>query len=304
MSKIHLDGLEGTNPMGFMAALGVQVSFVASDMKPNLWWSDDVIPHAVIDGCGTVDDVVEQVMETLGVWKKSPVLRPKRSDGSPIRKADDLKIEPEDIREYLEAVSGDPAGSLATAILAEGSLDRQGVAKPSDLYFTAGQQAFLYMVRQILSNTKDLDIHKGMTERWRHASKLPSMGWDVTDDRVYALRAINPTTDKKLSSPGPESLAILGLSLHPVFAGKSRTLTQGCSGTWKHATYSWPIWNKPASLHTVKSLLMHAYDPKRNARERWLSAWGVSKILQSRIRRSDQGGYGTFRPPTVIWQPS
>ena len=44
MIGTHLPGLEGTNPLGFLAALGVQVAFANEDEQPRLWWSDDVTP--------------------------------------------------------------------------------------------------------------------------------------------------------------------------------------------------------------------------------------------------------------------
>ena len=49
MNQTHLTGLEGTNPLGFLAALGVQVAFASEGKQPRLWWSDDIIPHAVVD---------------------------------------------------------------------------------------------------------------------------------------------------------------------------------------------------------------------------------------------------------------
>ena len=39
---IRLRGLEGTNPLGFLAALGVQVLFNTEPDQPKLWWSE---PH-------------------------------------------------------------------------------------------------------------------------------------------------------------------------------------------------------------------------------------------------------------------
>ena len=120
---------------------------------------------------------------------------------------------------------------------------------------------------------------------------------------MYALRASNPSPEKKLTNPGPEALALLGLSRYPVFAGRERTATQGCSGKWKDGYYSWPLWRRPASSRVVKSLLAHAYDHgAASNRHRWYGSWGVAAILRSPIRRSDQGGYGTFGPPAVTWQ--
>lgn len=303
MNGTHLPGLEGTNPLAFLAALGVQVAFSNEDMQPRLWWSDDVVPHAVVDCIFTIDRIVVQTLETFADWKNSPAFNPRRTDGSEMPKGDELKLTHEDIRAYLRQASRCAwGGKLATSLVAEGSLDNQRVAKPSDFYFTAGQQKFLDMAREILNAATIEDIERGLEGPWRYESKAPSLGWDITDDRMYALRATDPSSEKKLTNPGPEALALLGLSLHPVFAGRGRTDTQGCSGSWKSGWYSWPLWRMPASPYAVRSLLAHAYDhPAASKRDHWYRAWGVSRILRSPIRRTDRGGYGTFGPPEIVW---
>ena len=161
------------------------------------------------------------------------------------------------------------------------------------------------MARTILREVVNEDVVSGLVGPWPYESKSPSLGWDVTDDRVYALRAMDPSDagEKKLTNPGVEALALLGLSRYPVFAGQVRTETQGCSGTWKSGSYSWPVWGRPASPRAVKSLLAHAYShPAVSNRDRWYRGWGVTTILLSPIRRTDQGGYGTFGPPEVVWR--
>ena len=296
-----MTGLEGTNPLGFLAALGVQVAFATKSTQPKLWWSDDVIPHAVTDH--TVDCIVEQVIKVLPEWRKSPAVNPTLSDDSPMPRGDELKISSDNIRLYLDQARQDQiAGDLGLSLVAEGSMDKQGAAKPSDLYFTAGQQKFLVSIRQIMDGVSDDDICSGLLGPWKYSSDLPSLGWDVADDRTYALSSCNPSTEKKLTNPGPEALAVLGLSTHNVFARTGRTITLGCSETWKNSKYTWPIWNRPASSYSVKSLLAHARIDDR--RPRWFASWGIRMILQSTIRRSAQGGYGTFSPPEVVWQAS
>ena len=306
MNETHLTGLEGTNPLGFLAALGVQVAFASESQQPRLRWSDDVTPHAVMDGDFTIDQLADQALYAFAKWNNSLAVNPRRPDGSAIPKGDELKLAPADMRMYLSQVRQcDSGGALITALMAEGSLDKQGVAKPSDFYFTAGNMKFLDITRKVLSGVSREDMFAGFKGPWSYQSKLSSLMWDVSDDRVYALRANDPQNEKKLTNPGPESLAILGLSLHPVFGSRDRTLTQGCSGSWKTGCYSWPLWSKPASARAVKSLLAHAYDhPFAADRQPWYRAWGVSKIFRSPIRRSEQGGYGTFGPPEIAWQPS
>ena len=309
MNEVRLTGLEGTNPLGFLAALGVQVSFASEPEQPRLWWSDDITPRAIVDGGFTVERIAARAREVFAQWKGSPALNPTRPDGAPMPKGDELKLTGDDLRAYIgQTRLCKPGSTLITALVAEGSLDNQDAAKPSDFYFTAGQQKFLSMARQVLSEASREDVIVGLEGPWTYDSSLPSLMWDVRDDRAYALAAGDPAKDKKETNPGPEALSILGLSLYPVFGSRERTLTQGCSGAWKAGWYSWPLWRKPASLNAVKALLAHAYaldqQPVAEERRRWLRSWGIDRIYRSSIRRSEQGGYGTFGPPEVAWQAS
>ena len=301
----HLTGLEGTNPLGFLAALGVQVLFDLEDHQPRLWWTEDVIPHAVVDSDFDIDRVVEQALRVLPQWVESPALNP----GFGTRADNTAKFSPEELRDYLDnARSRRPGNRLASALVAEGCLAGSGkVAKPTDLYFTAGQLKFLKIARTTLAEVGEEALREGLTG-WTYSSQLSSLGWDVTDDRIYALAPTDPAKDKKLTNPGAEAFAILGLSRHPSYSGrmggKDRNRTIGCAGPWRRGgTYSWPLWTRPATSDTVRSLLAQATgDPQLISRQAlWYRAWGVSTVMQSTIRRSDQGGYGTFSPPQSVW---
>ena len=308
MDGTSLTGLEGTNPLGFFAALGVQVLFVEEAEQPRLWWTDDVVPHAVVDTNFTVDRIVAQALRTFPGWKRSLALSP----GFGGKAADDAKFKPEDIRQYLEySLSGGPGSSLPAALLAEGSFDsnRGERAKPSDLsglYFTGGPQCFLAMARRILAEVSAVALREGLKGPWRYRSKLPSLMWDIVDDRNHALSDVKPTPQNKETNPGPEALAILGFSRHPVFSGKRRTITRGCVGSWGQSSYTWPLWDRPAGYGAVDSLLAHTTAPSLDGsdqRDRWYRSWGVSRVLTCSISRFGQG-YGTFRPPRTIWLAS
>ena len=292
MTGTHLRGLEGTNPLGFFAALGVQVAFDGATDIPRLWWSDDVVPHAVVDDSFSLGEIADRAMEVFPVWLGSPAIF------TGLEPSGDVKFKESDIATYLaNSRDSGPGAGLAACLVAEGSLDNNGVAKPTDLHFTAGQMKFLKIVAEVLKGVTAEDLRDGMTGPWPYQSKLGSLMWDVTDDSNYALSASDPSKGKKLTNPGPEALAILGISRYPVFGSSGRTLTQGASGGWKRGSFTWPIWTKPGSHRVVASLLAHA----ANAEADLLPAWGVTRVMQSAIRRSSQGRYGTFGPPEVIW---
>ena len=302
---VHLTGLEGTNPLGYLAALGVQVAFASETTQPRLWWTDDVTPHAVVDAGFDTERIATRVMDVLAQWWSSKAMNPVRADGTPMPKGDELKLQPRDLREYLSQHRMRRShGALATALLAEDSLDNNGAAKPSDLYFTAGRMIFLKEARKLLKYVTINDIVQGLTGPWLYDSELPSMRWDVSDDPAYALRAVDPSKDKKPTNPGPEVLAILGISRYPVFSGRGRTKTQGCSGTWKNGSFSWPLWARPMSFRAVRSVLAQVGGPSLsdeggNELRHRLRACSVVQIMTSAIARSDQGGFGLFRPPRL-----
>ena len=465
MNETHLTGLEGSNPLGFLAALGVQVAFLSTSHQPRLWWSDDITPHAIVDF--PIDQVVSQALETFIQWRCSPALNPKCADGTFMARGDELKLTPSDLRTYLgQTRRAGPSGAFSTALVSEGCIVQQGspkiskkdvarlallaikknfgerefgeiislvdqgcpdeearkrliskmtrggvrridadrlvtlivsgkldqsgavqlvqlsgnkriqngpagnicskisegqsifkknmsksererldsieadiissivsdqgfgsedakeicslairgklaqrdVAKLSDFYFTAGRQLFLKMAREILGRAEREDVLRGLHGPWEYNSRIPSLMWDVSDDRAHAHSAVAPGDNEKPTNPGPEALAILGLSRYPVFSSGKRLLTQGCSRRGRNHYFSWPLWRKPAPANAVKSLLAHAYVSDRPLntliRHRWLHSWGITDILKSPIRRSSQGGYGTFGPPETEWQVS
>ena len=88
MNETHLTGLEGTNPLGFLAALGVQVAFASESRQPRLWWSNDVTPHAVVDGDFSTDRIADQALAVLRrVEQKAPPRTPGELTARPCRKA-------------------------------------------------------------------------------------------------------------------------------------------------------------------------------------------------------------------------
>lgn len=303
MSELHLTGLPGDNPLGFFAALGTQVAFADTSHEPRLAWSDDLVPTARLDTGLDFDDVISQVLSVAAKWHREPAV-------SPTPEAKDIKFPGEAIRDYLLQARSLSSSRFAMALVAEGSLDAVTgkVAKPTDFHFTAGRQLFLKMARDILQGVTADDLLDALRGPWLYESKLPSLRWDVADDRAYALSAFDPTdntNNPKLTNPGAECLAILGLSLFPVFPGVGKTATTGCGGTWRDGWFSWPLWDRPATPNVVRTLISHMNsdclgDEKTT---RCLPSLGVFRIVESSIRRNDRAmGLANFGPPVTVWQ--
>ncbi len=137
-----------------------------------------------------------------------------------------------------------------------------------------------------------LSLTEALFGPWRYDSTLPSFGWDNRGERIYAVRATNPSKDKRLGVPGADWLAFLGLSYFPVWNQAGTLRTTACAADWKHGTFTWPLWSRPLAPPVIRSLLRDpsvgsATDDERRIR-------GITVALRAPIRRSDQGGYGSF----------
>src|SRR5690606_5051263 len=135
-------------------------------------------------------------------------------------------------------------------------------------------------------------------------STLKSLGWDSRGERLYALRATDPSKETRRGIPGADWLAFLGLGFFPVAVVDGRVVTTACHPEWKRSAFRWPLWGRPADRATPASLVA---DPELvgDRRRRRLEGWrlhdrGILRVLESPIRRSDQGGYGSFGAPTVL----
>lgn len=308
MPELELPGLTGNSPLGFMAALGVQVALAETSGELCLRWTDSLVPAAIVDSEFDVDEIVSRAISASRSWASGPALNP-----APAR--DDVKFPANAIRDYLDKARGLSEGALAMSLVAENSLDAQSgtKAKPTDLDFTSGNQKLLGMMRRVLTGTSPDDIAETILGAWHYSDRLPSLGWDIVDDRQYALEAFNPTDSKnnpKLSCPGAQCLAVLGMLSFPVFRGGRKTATTACHGTWNQGCFSWPLWAHPVPLSVSRMLIAHASIPPEDlagagsgsfrSRPRQFAGWGLFQILTSNIDRSSK--YGRFGPPRVIWQ--
>jgi hypothetical protein len=181
----------------------------------------------------------------------------------------------------------------ASALLTDVAVDNNGNIKPTALHFTAGQQQFLQMVDELRKRVTLEDLSEAILGPWKYERPLPVMGWDSTSARDYALRASNPSTDKKMGVPGADWLAVRGLTFLSVVPRKTRIATTGCGGGWKNGHFQWPLWTVSLTSDVVRTILRIEWQVV-GRQER--IARGIGAVFSCGIKRSDQGGYGSFEP--------
>jgi hypothetical protein len=305
---IALPALDGTNPLGFLAALGVLDVVHRAGREPTLRWTADLVPVPVFRGVPEEEELVELIDADRARWQNSVVLRGPADD-----QLDDVKpphaVHRQWAREVVSTLGDTRADAdLFCALLSEYAVDGKNNGKPTHLHFTAGQQKFLVMVRELANQVDAERIREAIFGPWREDSPLPVLSWSSQGERIYALRAVNPSSEKRLGVPGADWLAFLGLVFFPTRAvtgnyGQSASLTtSGCDRPWKRSALRWPLWTVLLERDTIWSLVgdSDVVGKDRRLSPDELRARGVLQVMQAPIRRSDQGGYGSFGGASVL----
>lgn len=310
MTALVLPGLDAHNPLGFLAALGLlrvlDAEAARTDReRPRLGFVDQGGFVARLLTSHTMAEIVAIVLEDAAAQADNRALQfAYDAEGALVAPGTkgairDLKPKPSGAGQLLElaATADRRTAAQAAAWFSELVQDHNGNTKPTAFHFTAGQQAFLEMVDDLRVGLTAEHVREALDGPWLNTSSLPSLSWDASVARMYALRAGNPAKERRGSVPGANWLAVVGLTFFPVAARGARLVTTGVRGGWKDSTFTWPVWSPPAEVATIASLLR--LDAGAWA-QRERAAYGVETVLRCRILRSDQGGYGSFAPAAVV----
>ncbi len=301
MSRIQLVGVDGSNPLGFLAALGLLRVVPGAKLS----FSDDGSFRAFLDGLDHsesdlatfISDDAKAAEDSNVPWRFTYTKAATKKQGP--QEVADLKPPPDDFKRFLSTcvedwLSGNEDGAgYAAAYGTDVAVDGKGNTKPTAFHFTAAQQTFLGAVEGIRASVTQAWVKKSLFEG--HGEKPGSnLRWDPGSERNWALMANNPSGDGTRVDAPLEWLAFRGLPLLPSFPRGTRIITTGVVGRGDDMTFTWPLWTVPASRHTTRSVLQ--VDWTGNAKER--AARGVFAICSSAIRRTSQG-FGNFGPSSV-----
>lgn len=325
---VRLPGLDGSNPLGFLAALGVlraldHLARVRRQRLPRLRWIEEGYWQPELDGQSalSIERIVADIVEDKASWGSDPALQ-LAYDASGEELVDlgddtdrvirDLKPRPTAMRSFLHRLvcqadrgtggqeqrlalrrSLDTVGFYGSEVVQ----DNKGNTKPFSLHFSAGQQTFLKAIAQLQEGVGEADVREALVGPWTGGSRLPSMSWDSTVARIYALRASDPSAEKRGSNAGGDWLAFMGLGLLTAVPTGGSLRTTGVRGGWMDGVYSWPVWTPWLTRSVVRSLLSVRDLHMTSHGER--AVVGLGAVFSSRITRSDQG-YGGFSPAEVV----
>ena len=299
-----LNGLDGANPLGFLAALGALrgLTIVLPEHRVTLSWValDVWRPQLRIDAAAPTR---EEVLDGLDVFTH---LRPGHEVLDIGR---DLTIPQDTFRalavEAADAASSQLAGRSGVDFLAafgcEAVPEQKGLLRDTAwrTMSGAGHQHFIETMRKLADENDRESLDSCLFTPWARSGKKLSLRWDPEDDRRYAHRWRAPASDPADSEPGANRLAFEALPLFPVAPTGRSLATTGFQGSRSTDTFfTWPIWVASANLDVVRSLLSHSELQRDAPQHDQLIPVGVTAVFRS--QRITVGKYRNFAPSRPV----
>ncbi len=314
-STLKLKGIDGSNPLGFLAALGTHralaLAFPGATIEMN-WQVHEGAwrPSLVTKGIDlTSDSLCSNLAQWLGEPPQLPLFESEEL-------GDNLTIAPQTFRflalKYLrDAEAGDANANAALEFLAAFGTDAAHQPHSKDRKLMqdtalrtmsgAGHQHFIKFMRAIIENTTAEHLRRTLFERWTYDDEGRGLNlrWDPIDDRRYAMRWKNPSADASVSMRGANRLAIEGLPMLASAPSGNDLATTGFRFR-RGAFWSWPIWEDPIDVAVVRSVLQRSEtsDLSDDADLTELPAIGIATVFRS--QRITVGKFRNFTPAQAV----
>jgi len=268
--SIPLTGLDGSNPLAFLAAVGTLVILDQSSRFENrpewlaepikLSWGTDGSAHVPVLHCVNIapslDAVVEELVNRLAhtveehpaAWVVG-MLEAKDRNFEVIR----IRCNKPDKRD-LDRLN------WVTALSCESALDADSQLQTVRCDYLIGN------LRSIMQRTTAEHLHRSLFQQWDYADALSnqSLHWEPSEDRRHAYQwhmpSGDPTRNKRGGMIGANRLALEAWPLFPSFPDLSSELgkvfTRGFTGNRANNTFwTWPLWRQPLGVDAVASTL-------------------------------------------------
>lgn len=292
---VILGGLDGSNPLGFLAAVGAVSVLHRAQPDVRIAWTrrgDGWRPE--ISGCGTTeDDFLHNLMGTLAnapltafdfdsrmpcpVEKFSAALRgaQSRSSMDDRRDADFLAAMGTDL--YPDEASGNFQGTHLRMV-------RSGDSK---------HQGLPVYAKDIRRKSTEERVRRAVFSPWDYQDEGFSLRWDPIEDQRYALAWKNPSEAKLGDAPatmlGANCLAVEALPLFPSLLVRDKVRTTGFRDVSSREVYFvWPVWTPRIGLDTLRSVLAFPTIRKAPASRSALARMGIEEIFESQRIKQNQ----------------
>jgi len=262
-----LIGLDGANPLAFLAAVGalVAVEVLAKSQKSPSW-----LAGPVALSWGTNASALTPVLH-LAAPPPAPAafadflaehLPRSPRDHSAGWVVDMLENEDHQLAERIRkhcrnrGASERPYLDWVTALICESVPDGASQLQ------TVRRDYLLGNLRSIMMRTTSEHLRRSLFAPWDYADALDnqSLHWEPSEDRRHAhqwhMPSGDPTRKKRGGMLGANRLALEAWPLFPSFAAGDRLATRGFKGNRANNTFwTWPLWRQPLTSDAATSML-------------------------------------------------
>jgi len=302
-----LPGLDGTNPLGFLAALGLFATLDGFKIQSHvqMGWTEchnTWVPRLRFgDGLHVTQDVIldhlTQVLSKDRVKHPANLYAELQDLDNGLLRLFFIKVIDNSSRKSRFEV--DFLSAIASDVVAKDAVSQ---------FQTTRRDYHLGNIDSILTKTTRSHLERAIFSPWDYGDSLDnqSLHLDPTEDRRHAYQWNKPSGDpsRKYSGGmlGANRLAIEAFKLLTSFPAKSKLRTLGFQGDRTHNTFwSWPIWKPPIFLEMVKTLLglkeLQEEKINRSSKER-LNQYGVVAVY--RTQRILVEKTPNFTPPSRV----
>jgi hypothetical protein len=302
-SGMFLRALDGSNPLGFLAALGTLrlVDLSKPDARVRMCWErsggfwrpklvgldadEDGLCELLMGARWAPADKFKQIGENITV--------PRESFAAFVKQA------------HVSATLQDRrAADFAAAFGCEVCEDRdKGRIEYTDLSFItgSGHQDFLGTIDALAKRVTAAHLRDALFGNWR-ADKGLSMRWDPSDAAEYALRWDDPGPKGAWAVWGANRLAIEALPYFATMPVNHRLRTTGFKRGKRIHEFTWPIWASSAGCDTVRSLMSFPELQKPAPDRETLRGMGIEEVYRAQRIRIGQGANFkvSFRPARAV----
>ncbi len=261
-----IEGLDGCNPLAFMALLGV--GSICARILPRVrigWMAAAGGWRPALHGYGgSTNDFAQALVDAISAAPPSPFDIDNRLPFSRDKLRQAMR------KEAAECAQGNRwAVDLLAALGSDAHADEKGLFDDTAFCMVrSGDSAGQGLPAYARSITKDLNaehVCATLFDAWRYEDDGFSLRWDPVEDQRYALRWGDPSqaSSKKkglLGMKGANALAIEGLAMLPVqpqARGVDTTAIAKLGKLGKLAEFfTWPIWDAPLGADVLRSLLV------------------------------------------------
>jgi hypothetical protein len=317
-----LAGIDGTTPLGFLAALGLlQVVEDAADSGQDatqLCWTQSDTWRPVVHGPSSLEALARLVFEDRTRWAHSPLLgfryvKQEKQGPKPVgglkaplpvvrawtlalrEKQDEASLAHgaalfcQDVTEInKKPATEEDHRSLGIAFDAETEVAR--TVERSFLDFTSRNAQFLEQVEAIRDYLTLERITFALDKGDVDYDAPRTLDWDPAADTPGAIY----TGFRRGYLPVHEWLAFRALRFFPLAGFGTKVRMTACTGRRLDGEFTWPLWEQPASVDTLRSLLGHPDLARLKPEQR--RAFGISELMSAGLTKKADKYTGAFAP--------